>query len=408
MTDQNKKTKVLIVLARFPYPVVDGTRAKIINNLIKGINPLFEVEYLVISLNKIKKEEIEYFEENYGKVNFFYLSKFDFLINAILGFVNKLPLQVNGFTSKKIKTWIKDNVDNYQIIYLHTIRTTGYFLDYISLKEKIIIDFNDAISLNYKVAKAYATFPLNIIYQIEENKIRNYESRLLSVFKNFSVISSYDKEYLLDNIISQDKNINFKTIPYGVDSPLLVNKNIKGDKIYFIGQLDYEMNRQAVSFLIENIWVEFKKLYPDVSLIILGKGGDKLKRKYSSVSGVEFVGFVENIYPTIQECSCLVAPILSGAGVSTKIIEAMALGVPVVTTPLGARGILGTKDNQNIFIVDEFDLKTWVEKIGLLLDDKKIHDNISLGGQILFKEFYELKKIQKNWLEFFQVVLRRR
>ncbi|MDQ3076064.1 MAG: glycosyltransferase family 4 protein [bacterium] len=406
---QNKKPKMLIALARFPYPVTDGTRYKILFNVVNAAKADFDIEFLILSLKKIPKGDLVTFENNHGKVNVFYIPPILFVFNAARKTFSTLPFQVNGFFSRTVSRWVNSNIQKYDLVYIHTIRMTEYFSDpFLIERHKIIVDFNDALSLNYAKAQLTARFPFSLFYSLEAPRMRLYEKKILNTFPNLSVISEFDKDYLLWFLSAEnEKKVDFRVMPYGMETKTVGEKTKLTRNIYFIGQLDYEMNRSAVEFLLEELWVPLNKLIPDIQVFIIGKGGKSLRRKYKRLKGVVFTGFVEDQYDILGQCSALVAPILSGAGMSTKIIEAMASRIPVVTTPLGARGISGLHQGNNICIVSEEDKDAWVQVIQKLVTEQSVNDFISKNAFDLFKESYELSHVQKMWLQFFVEVARK-
>ena len=401
-----RKPKILITLANFPYPAIDGTKFKILSNISLPLKHFYDLEYLIISLRKIPENDLRDFEMQYGKAHIFYKNKFSFLVASLRSFINLFPFQVNGFYSKKAKIWIKENINQYQVVYTHTIRVSEIFLGLPKYcLKKIILDFNDALSLNYNKSKIFASFPLNIVYAVEENLIRSYEKKMLSFFTNFHVVSDYDRTYLLNLDKNIDKrNIFFECIPHGVEKSSFVRKNTLDNKIYFIGSLNYEMNLNAIAFFISELWFSLKKAIPEMKLHIIGNGGENMRFKYQNLKDIDFTGYLDDISSVVDTCTCLVAPILSGAGMPTKIIESMSFGIPCVTTPIGARGIRGLKHGENIYILDEKNKELWVSTIKRLNEDLVLNCRVGQNALTLFNKSYELSFIQQKWVDFFEEV----
>lgn len=396
----NEKPKILIVLARFPYPATDGTKIKILSNIVEALREDFIVEFLIISIEKIKKNDIEIFKQKYGEVKIFEFSKIRFFLNSFSGFFSKKPIQVVGFYFPIVQDWVSRNIDRYDLVFLHTIRVAEYFANRQD-KDKIILDFNDALSLNYKDSKNYARFPLNIIYKIEEPRMKDYENKMLRLFKNFNVISNYDKQYILNNAKDLKIEMNFfETIPFGTLNLATSREENYDQSIYFIGSLKYEMNLNAVQFFLDEIWQRLKEKIPTLQFFIIGQGQNELEQKYNNSKDVHFLGFQENPDTIIAKCACSIAPILSGAGMPTKIVQAFGGGVPVVTTPIGARGFALANNNENIIIIDPADKDMWVDKIVSLVTDHEVNKKISKNAKILFENEYELSVVQQKWKDF--------
>jgi glycosyltransferase involved in cell wall biosynthesis len=406
--EPTKKPKLLIALSRFPFPVVDGTRHKILHNVSDALLADFELEYFVVTFSTVSEAEFQKLEGEYGKVHLFRMSRWQFLLNAARGLLNGLPFQTAGFYLPRAARWFCEYSGEYSAFYAHTVRMAACFTALPTpVRSRVLMDFNDAISLNYSGAKYRSRFPMNIVYRIEESRIRTYECALLSMFKHYNVISAYDKEYLLAlNPEIHLSDANFACIPYGVPSTPTSTSASAKSAVYFIGQLDYEMNREAVLFFLDTIWGPLKQAVPEVVFYVIGKTKSSAFDAYRSWDGVKFTGFVPDVFAVIQDCTCLVAPIRSGAGMPTKIIEALSYGMPVVTTPLGVRGVVGAVSGVNMLVVDENDLNAWVKAIVSLTTDQQLRSEISKKARTLFDEQYELSRVQSLWRKLYLNIVR--
>jgi len=368
----NQKERILLFLTRIPYPPIDGTRSKILNNVVKGLAPQFELDFLIVTDELPKQDHICFMEEHFGRVFIFSFKRWRFIVKAISSLFSSLPMQAEYYFNKRVNTWFRLNLHRYNAVYVHGLRL-GRYLEGLQEKDcaRLLIDFNDAISLNYQEAKKFASPIWRLIYTLEEKRVREYEARLLRNYKNFSVVSENDRRYLRASLVHvpEQESIRFEYIPHGVDSKLLNYSANFGRKIVFMGNLAYPPNRDAVNYCCAQIWPLLKSIVPDVRFIVIGNGKRFLEKRYPDIF---FTGFLENPYELIAECSIFVAPLRFGAGVPTKLLEAMAIGLPVVTTPLGAQGIVGARDGVNIFIIDKGPPSTWVTLLIELLANSSL------------------------------------
>lgn len=373
----SEKKRILIFLTRIPYPPIDGTRSKILNNVIKGLTKHFGLDFLIVSDESVTDSQVKFLEDNFGRVYVFSFKRWRFSFRALRYLLSSFPLQVGYFFNKKADAWFKTNIQRYDGVYVHELRL-GRYLEGLGGKDRsrLVIDFNDAISLTYERGKAFSSSFWRLIYGLEEKRVRRYEMLLLGRFKNFSVVSEEDRRYLRGNANGSSNHIRFECIPHGVDSEILKYSPSFGKRIVFMGNLGYPPNRDAVDYFCGRIWPLLKSKVPDVRFIVIGKGKSTLEKKYPDIS---FLGFQENPHELIAQCSIFVASVRFGAGVQTKLLEAMAVGVPVVTTPLGAQGILGAKDGENIFVIEVGELDEWVRVLSALLRD--VSFAMKVGGQ---------------------------
>lgn len=375
------KKRVLIFLTRIPYPPVDGTRSKILNNVVKGLAGDFDLEFLIVTDEVPTEPQIRFLEQNFGRVFVFMFKRWRFAFRALRYLFSSFPLQVGYFFNKRADAWFRANVAKYDAVYVHEIRL-GRYLERLRETERgrLLIDFNDAISLTYSNGKKFASAFWRVIYGLEEKRVRRYEVSLLEHFKHFSVVSEDDRRYLKGNANGSSNGIRFECIPHGIDSQILNHVPHFGRNVTFMGNLGYPPNQDAVDYFCSRIWPRLKASVPDVRFIVIGKGQKSLEKKYP---GVCFTGFQEDPHKLIAESSVFVAPVRFGAGVQTKLLEAMAVGVPVVTTPVGAQGIVGARDGENIFVVDEEKVDEWVRLLSSLLSDTSVARKVGDRGKCL-------------------------
>ncbi|MCL4405396.1 MAG: glycosyltransferase family 4 protein [Patescibacteria group bacterium] len=403
----NSKKKILVLLTRLPYPPVDGTRFKILNNIIQGLEPEFDLEFCIVTDDNVKESQTSYLRNNFGRLYLFRYAKWKFYLRALVSVFSNKPMQTGYYYFREVKKWLSDHAEQYDAIYVHTIRL-GKYAEKISkvCRDKIVLDFNDAISLNYKDGKRFASPFWRAIYSIEESRIKNYEVRLLSEFEYFNVTSARDKRYILDNYSRTgfSNNFTFENIKHGIDSKVLNYHWKRGNNsLVFMGNLKYPPNTDAVRFFLEGLWPNIKKGNPSLKLVVIG---DRGSLKFVDGEDVTFTGFVDDPYTVIAAGAVFVAPLRFGAGTPTKILEAMAIGIPVITTPLGVAGIEGVEEGRNIVVKDVNDVVGWVDSIDRLLSDAAYARQVSEKGRELVTASYTDKLSQERFRKLFEAITR--
>ena len=378
-TTKKERPKILICLFRFPYPAIDGTRYKILDNVINGLAQDFELEFFISTTEPYTQDQVDYLDRNFGKVHVFYKSKFQMLLGAVVTMFTKLPFQARAFLHSDARTWLDMYVHDYDAFYVHEIRLTQYFIHFADVvKKKILVDFNDAISLNYNQLIKTAGFLERLFYTFEGNRVRRYEQRVLRSFFHFNIVSEYDREYLMHSL--GNTQTDFSCIHHGITIPELpISVVDTSEKIFFIGKLDYVSNREALTFFIDNIWSDLRKQVPSIQLFVIGQGD--LGMKYRTIPGVTFTGFVPDLVQVIKDCSLLVVPIRSAGGTPSKILDAMSFGLPVITTPIAVAGIPGVQDGINACIVSEQEIDKWISGIKKLLQDSSYRQQIGQNAR---------------------------
>lgn len=141
-----------------------------------------------------------------------------------------------------------------------------------------------------------------------------------------------DKKLLLEKGISENKI--FTLVPYYNKS--CIERNVNGNDILFYGAMSRKENYESAIWFINHVMPLLEDT--DVRFIVVGANPvDELKKMQTEK--VIVTGFVDSVMPYFEKCLCMVAPLLSGAGIKIKVIEAMVSGVPVLTNEIGIEGI---------------------------------------------------------------------
>ena len=147
---------------------------------------------------------------------------------------------------------------------------------------------------------------------------------------------------------------NLITVPLGIDTRSLqpVRDVDPPARILFLGSFQHPPNRRAAALLCDHIWPLARPKLPGWELVLAGPGSDTFLAEQTSMpAGVRATGFVPDLTDLFRSSRLFAAPLTEGGGIKIKILEAMARGIPVVTTPIGAEGITTQSD----------DLVTWAE-----------------------------------------------
>lgn len=120
--------------------------------------------------------------------------------------------------------------------------------------------------------------------------------------------------------------------------------------LLFVGTLDFRPNVDALVWFVREIWPRLHAARPDLRFRIVGASPSSTVRRLGEVAGVEVVGPVEDVRPFLAEAAVYVLPMRIGGGIRLKLLEAMAAGVPVVTTAMGAEGVPVTE--QHVALAD--------------------------------------------------------
>lgn len=177
--------------------------------------------------------------------------------------------------------------------------------------------------------------------------------------------------------------------------------HINDDKIIFVGKMSYEPNVVAVTFFSTKIFPFLRKEFPSIHFIIIGANPDSRVKKLAEIEGIEVTGFVDSVEPYFQESTIVVAPMLTGAGIQNKIIQAMSFGCCVATTTIGAEGL--TIKNKEIAIYNTQD--EWIAGIKELLLDRNKRKAMGVKARNYVKNNLSKNVISKQFNTFIDAAL---
>lgn len=206
--------------------------------------------------------------------------------------------------------------------------------------------------------------------------LKKYETWILRKADHVFAISEDDKQWM-----SQQMNVNkaqISILPYGIfnekspedkkDSKKIVCKNHSLNEemplIFFNGALDYKPNEEAVEYIVSNILPKLTERCFQFNLMIAGKNLDKeLQMKLSLYKNVQYLGFVDDIETYTKAADIFINPVVSGGGVKTKLIEALAMSCTCISTEAGAIGVHKSGCGNKLKIVSNKDWNNFVELI---------------------------------------------
>jgi glycosyltransferase involved in cell wall biosynthesis len=175
---------------------------------------------------------------------------------------------------------------------------------------------------------------------IEARRIRGVEATAIDAAELTITVSDHDRE-LAESIAPRGRVV---AVPNTVDLRSLPLQPPAPDgppRLLFVGKLDYPPNLEAVRELIERHLPALRAAFPGLLLRLVGSDAGGHGQRFASVPGVEVVGPVADLLPHYRESHAAYLPIRSGGGTRVKILEAWALGLPVLSTAVGAEGLLG-------------------------------------------------------------------
>lgn len=330
--------KILIVTPRIPYPPYRGDKLKIYN-LIKYLSKNHSVSLLTFYENE------EQLEGDFREVEKITRSAFavrrtlaESVLSVGKGIFSRLPFQVLFYQSAAFGEKLREITADcsYDVIYFHLIRTTQY-LKYVEGKSTVKVqDFTDAVSM---YLSRYLSAEKNPVKKLgigeEARRIEVYEKEA-QPFDAIYVCSEKDRDYLSGRYNGKKISLLMNGVNLETFSPISIPYEL--NRIIFTGNMPYFANSDAAVYFVKEIFPLVLKEIPDAKFYIVGQKPPQQVKALGS-SNVIVTGFVEDIRAEYCKSAVNIAPIRFGAGTLNKVIESLALGIPVVSTSMAISGL---------------------------------------------------------------------
>ncbi len=379
--------RILFIVSRFPYPLEKGDKLRAYQHLMNLKSSGHEVHLVAISDQPVESGAVQKIQPLCKTIAILPLKLHNIFINVIASFFRKIPLQVGYFYSegnqKKVDKVISDV--NPDLIYCQLIRTACYVRNYND--KPLVIDYQDAFSKGTLQRMQAAAWWIKPLYSRELSLVKKIEAESYEWFDGHIIISKQDKAALA---IDQNKSISI--VPNGVDTSLFFREPAdKKADITFVGNMNYPPNVDAACFLVEEIMPLVWKQLPDAKVQIAGANPNKKVRELAS-GFVYITGWVEDIRHCYRSSKIFVAPMRTGTGLQNKLLEAMAMGIPCVTTPLSFEP-LGATPAVDILVAKE--AAEIAERIIRLLNSEDLRNEIGNNGLKFVRANYSMEHSMK-------------
>lgn len=384
--------KLVVIASRVPFPIDKGDKLRIFHQ-VKELSKHFEVCLCVLSEDKVSQKSIDELHKIASKVEIIQLNKFLIYWNLFKGLFSKKPFQVLYFyqssAQKKVSKLIQDTKPIH--IYCQLIRCAEYVKNIHHIPKTI--DYMDTFSKGIE-RRIDTSGWKKILFKKEYARLIKYENLIFDYFDFHTIISEQDRQY----IFHPNKN-EIAIVPNGIDfhyfHPIQVEKKYD---LVFVGNMSYPPNVDAMLYLVNDIIPKVKIKIPTVTLLIAGASPAKeivaLQNDAITVSG-----WVDDIRQCYAVSKIFVAPMRIGTGLQNKLLEAMAMGIPSVTSVL-ANKALKADPGQEIIACKTTD--DFVDQITTLLTNTTIQQELSNNGQTFIKQHFNWEANVSPYVDFFK------
>ena len=379
--------KILIISPYFPFPARDGGKVRLYN-LIKHLskeNKVYLLAYIEPAADKncvalakefctevfpvLREEDKRIIRDDLPRsVSFFYTQAMIDELAKVLDIVKPDIVQLDFL----IMTEYVKHIKNIPVFY--TEHDMG------------LLDFNQ--SFHDRDLEDNERF-------FEWKKLVQYEKRILDFFTSVIVLTERDK-CLVEKLNS---NIKATIIPTGVDTDFYKPNEYVGyeKNLVFVGHYRHFPNADAIVYFVKKIYPKIVQKISNIKLYIVGSGVTKVVEELKD-DNIFITGEVEDIRQYLKKPNIFIAPVRLGGGIKGKVLEAMAMGVPVVATQEAVSGIDYSTGN---FALVSDDINVFADNVVKLYNDEVLYKTLSDNSRNIVENNYNWKKIAEKLNDFY-------
>lgn len=393
--------RVLYITDYLPYPLISGDRIRVYNLLSRiarhhqvSLLALFKTAYDYEGLAHLRRFCFSVDTAGYSWRHFY-----EDIPGLIKFTLDRKPWELRLAYSSELASRIRQisSEIKFDVFHIENSRMALYQEEIEQVNcSRTILAFQNLAFLQYER-----------ISRIERNLIRKIRSRLFSFsmkrwepryaqkFNCCLTVSKLEKKKLLE----LNPALNVKVIPNGVDIDRfqpIQHMDSKPD-ILFVGTMDYSPGADAALYFCSEIFPLIRNEIKEAQVWIVGNDPPRALTNLSE-NGIHIMGRVDDVHPFYEKCSVCVVPLRAGGGTRIKILEAMALGRPVVTTSIGCEG-LDVQNGKHLLVSD--DPKEFAQKVVSLFTDRDLYKQIAANARSLVTEKYGWDAISQELLEVY-------
>jgi len=396
--------KILFVTTRIPYPPWEGHQIRTYN-LLKRVCEEHEVKLVSFVRSDEDPAHADHLRTICKSVDLIEIpadqSKFKLLTTILSGVLTKTPFVVRKYSAPEMKQKLKQVIeqDSPDLVHLDMLPLAQY-LPLCGDIPTILNDHNVESLLVERRAEATSSIPQKVFFSNQAPKLEEFEKFATQNATEVLACSQDDAEIL--SRMGNGKGIHI--IANGVDIEQFIpsdNVQVDPNKIIFVGGMGWFPNKDGMNFFIKEAMPLISEKNPEASLTVVGKSDgleipDQLRDKVSAT------GFVDDFRPLVHEAAVYILPLRVGSGTRLKLLEAMAMGKAIVSTRIGAEGVV-LEDGENILMADT--PQEIADAVLRLMNDQQLRERLGKSAHEQAKNLYDWRILGNKMLAVYDSVL---
>lgn len=379
--------RILFLTARLPYPPTRGDRLRVYH-FLRVLSREHQITLLSFIADEAESSNLAHLRPFCADVHLIHRAPWQSVLTTGLNIWRPMPLQSLYYRSSVMQQAVDRLLDrqHFDAVYVHLFRMAEY------VKERQrpfrILDLTDAISEEVARSLPYLSPPWRQIYELELPRIRRYEREIPHYFDQSWLISEADRRALTETGAAE----TIRVVPNGVDIDRYrpAQRGPVSPIVAFVGAMGVFHNIDAAEYLVQTIMPLIREAIPGIQIHLIGDSPSTRVQLLADVPGVTVTGHVVDLNAALNRAAVFVAPLRFAAGVQNKVLEAMAAGLPVVTTSYVNNGITAENGRHLIVADDPGSIATAVID---LLNDADRREQFGRAGRDFVIQHYRWESV---------------
>lgn len=315
---------------------------------------------------------------------------------------SRRPYNAVRYESAEFRRLLQERLQDqsYDLVLLEGLYVTPY-IDTIRLFPEVAIALR-AHNVEHEIWKRIIDRQKNILKRLYlanmQERLKQLELETLDRYDLLIPITAGDGEKFTALGNTRPMHI----CPTGFDFsrlPALTGDNPTAPGLFHLGSLDWIPNREGLIWFMDHVWPDLRRDNPDLQFTIAGRNAPPGFGAICQRQGVRFLGAIDDAHDFIRRQGIMIVPLFSGSGMRIKIIEGMALGKPIVATPVGAEGIPVTNGHDILIAEDGTAFRAAINR---LLREKRLRADLGHNAREFIRENFDTHRIGRDLSDFFR------
>jgi len=375
---------ILFLSSRIPYPPDRGDKVRSLF-ILKTLAAMGNLTLVCFIEPNSDRAAMAFLKRSFPDIHYIPHSPIQGVINVLLHIFSKTPFQVAYYRNSRMKRILVKffATKQYDITYTHMIRMIPYV--HKQTKTKVILDYCDCVSLEYNRSISHRQGIAKLFFSVEAKRTERYELAMKDDFAENWVISPIDLIAL-----QMEHNSNSIVLPNMVNIPDSQPINGTQWRLVFTGNMSVAHNISAATIVTNEVMPLLLSEYSQLKFFIVGAAPVPRVQALNNINNTCVLGFVPDLYKELQKSDVFIAPLHFSAGIQNKVLEAMACGIPVISTANVAES-LACEDGRELLCAGS--AAEFAHKTLELLRNESLRRQIGKNGQDFVQERFSSKAI---------------